>query len=111
MNNDNNNNYDNCPNCKKLREKLAKYQALIKQLRSLEETRLLENNNIKLDESILIVDEIDINYINKHEKDALHQQDRLSKYDKAKSYLSNFPIIYNIGYYTIAIGKYLLPFL
>ena len=110
-NNNNNNNNDKCPNCKKMREKLAKYQAIIKQLPNLEESRLIEHNNIKMDESILIVDDIDIDYINKHERAAIHAQDRLSNYTKFKTYINKFPIIYNIGYYTITIGKYLLPFL
>ena len=71
----------------------------------------MTSTNVKLDESILFIDEIDIDYINVHEKNAIHKQDELQTYSKVKQYMNKFPTLYNIGYYTVKFGKYIIPFL
>jgi len=101
-----------CLNCIKLQKKLEKYKKTIEQLQQLDNSIINLEENINLEDSVVIINKSEnLNKMSKFELKALKEQDNLHNAEKIKSYAEHATIIYNIGYYTIKFGKYILPFL
>ena len=72
--------------------------------------RKFNNNKLELEESIMIVDNLDIK-VSKNEMKAINKQNQLYNYSKVKKYINKLKIVYDVVFYTVSIGKYILPFL
>lgn len=107
-----NNNKHDCHNCKILRDKIAKYELLLKDMNNIMASSGVDDYAFEDIGDMSIIDNYKkINEIHKQDIDMINEQNNLYNYDKLQTNVNKIKSAYSTTSYVLGIGKTVIGFI